>query len=226
MALTFLTVAEFKARGNATPSYPDATITAILTSVEASIRAYLNFNPLDTTITEYLDGRATQRLQLKRWPVTAIAHVYEDYQGNYGQSATAFPSTSELTQGTDYDWVIESGSTAGVLYRIGQFWPWLYTRNINDLSNTADYCPGCVKVNYTIDNTDVLSAATEAGYLESQSRYLAQLTGTGVTTSDSMDGASVGVNPTQRFRKNDPADGFASSLTAGILNAWRMGRFV
>lgn len=208
--------------------YPyDSALYSIALGVEAAIRAYLGFDPTVTEITEYLDTRGTQTITLRRWPVTEIGAVYLDEYGNYGQGDDPFPATSELEQGTDYLWAQDMGRRAGVLRRVNSLWPFRYTRQPNQLWGTQSICPGCVKAEYTIDNTDVLAAATEAGYFELLARSSMQLNAMGAVMSDSMNGAQVTVSPYNRnTARPDAADGFASPLVAGLLSPFRGARFV
>lgn len=52
--------------------------------------------------TAYLDGSGRAWLILPRRPVTAVAHVYVDQQGYYGQAAGGFAAATEWTVGTDF----------------------------------------------------------------------------------------------------------------------------
>jgi len=54
------------------------------------------------TVTEYYDGRSHPRLPLRLWPVSAVANVWLDSGGNYGDAPNGFGSGSLLTPGTDY----------------------------------------------------------------------------------------------------------------------------
>jgi hypothetical protein len=226
MALTFVTLDEFKTRLGITSSTQDASLTAVLSGVEALIRIYLGYDPAVSVITaEYLDTTNTPTVALKRWPVMAVVSVYEDHKGNYGFGPDAFPASSLLVPGENYDLVIDQQSRAGVLLRVARYWPGTNTKWPNQLMTLPGVCPGCVKVSYTIDNSEIMAVANQAALLEATTQYRAQLTGSGIITSDSMDGASVGVSPmpnAQRVR--DSRDNFVSPATANMLRPFASSR--
>jgi len=230
MALSYLSLTTFKQRLGIAEgdTSQDTWLTEILEGVEGDIAGYLNYDPSVTSITEYLDSVNTPTIALKRYPVTAVTSVYLDPNGNYGQSSGAFASDTLLTVGTDYDWAIPSGSTVGMLYRIGQYWPWWYWRDRpNDLSGRPGIVPGCLKVVYTVDNTQLLAVIKSVAYFEGIALYRANLTGMGVLTSDGMDGASVSITQVQKNNKNqDSADSFLSPMVAQKLQKYRTNRFI
>lgn len=228
--MSYLTTSEFKTRLGITGSTYDTTIAAILTGVEANINAYLGFDPSVSSFTHYLDTTQTYGVTLKRWPVTAVTTVYLDQNGYYGQAPDAFPATTLLVEGTDYTVSYDQGSRVATLIRIGQPWPWFfYTQGFNSLTALPSVCPGCLKVEYEINNADVLAAAQQAGYNEAAARYYTSVglgAGRGVVLSSGMDGANATVTPVQRSNQsnNDSSDRFVSPLTAGYLAAYRIGR--
>ncbi len=228
MALNYLTLSEFKSRLGISGSSQDATLTAILTGVEAQTRVYLNFDPSISSLTEYYDSFNSYYISLHRWPVTSVTSVYLDQRGFYGESPDGFPAETLLTQGVDYLVSIDQGVRSGVLVRVGQ--PWLYNlQRIGgvDLTALPSPCPGAIKCSYVVDTTDVLAVATQAGYLESTAQYRSILLGAGILTSDSLDGASVTVSLFQPNKdRKDQADSFVSAMTAKMLNPFRIGRFV
>lgn len=228
MALSYASLAEFKLRIGVTGTSQDAELTALLEGVESLINAYLGFNPTTSSFTEYHDTRGTQTIALKRWPISTITSVHEDTNGQYGQRPGAFPASSELIAGQDYSLVTDNQSRMGVLYRIGRYWP----RNLNrwpmQLVVLPSVCPGCVKVVYSVDNSEVLNIAKQAALLEGTAQYRSQLTGTGILTSDSMDGASVGISPFPNAKSvRDSRDNFFSPAVANMLRPFSSNaRFV
>ena len=78
------------------------------------------------TIVTAIYGQSSTTLQLTRVPVLlAGLTVYEDFDGYSGQSPSAFPSGTLLTQGVDYflDCQDAGVSNTGILHRIGTAWP-------------------------------------------------------------------------------------------------------
>lgn len=75
--------------------------------------------------TEYYDGSGRDTLILKRRPVTAVASVWVDNKGFYGQAPDAFPTSSLLTVGVDYvsPSLAESEENAGLLLCVSDCWP-------------------------------------------------------------------------------------------------------
>lgn len=103
------------------------------------------------TYTEYLDTVGQPIVTLRETPIISITSVYLDAQGFYGQAPNAFPSTTQLTAGTDYCLMIDRPdgySYAGRLYRIGYGWPIGTAWNTRNLTPTPTACPGALKVTY------------------------------------------------------------------------------
>lgn len=226
MALTYVTLTELKTRLGIVDSAQDASLTAILNGVVGMINAYLGFDPSVNEIEdEYLDSYGTPTVTLKRFPVIAVTSVHEDARGNYGQTTDSFPVSSLLVAGEDYDVVIDKGNRAGILFRLRTYWPSARNKWPNQLYSWPSVCPGCVKVSYTVDTTDVLAVANQAALLEATAQYRAQLTGAGIITSDSMDGASVSVSPFAfGNRVRDSRDNFVSPAVANFLRPFASSR--
>jgi hypothetical protein len=165
---SWLTVAIFAERmGITTPTGSALTIANMaLEAAAGMVTNYLGFDPSVTAITEYLDGYGKRDVTLRRWPVTAVTSVYEDLGGYNGQptSPTPFAADTLLTVGEDYTWCRSEGGTNGILTRIGGLWPYNWTREINRVAFSVGPLRGCIKVVYTIDNSDVLAAAQQAAY--------------------------------------------------------------
>jgi len=205
----------------------DAILTGFAAGAVASINLYLGFDPTVEPITEYRSTRGTRTIALKRWPITAITAVYEDRQGYYGQSPTAFAATSLLTPGVDYVWALDDANGVGLLTRVNRYWPANMEAGYGRLAHTITDCPGCVKIVYAVDSSGVVAAATDAIYAESMAKWFSR-TGIGAVLSDSMDGASVGIQmlPPRPASADDSADNFVSPLTANFLRQWRASRLV
>lgn len=109
----------------------DVKLSQILGGVEDAVRAYLGRGrrqsgftvwPESGAATEYYSGTGTRDLVLRHSPVTAVASVYLDSGGYFGDGTNAFASTTLLTAGSDYVLVKDdgsSGSAVGILRRIG-----------------------------------------------------------------------------------------------------------
>ena len=226
---SYTNLTNFKLRIGVTVSTYDTILTEILEGVGAAITAYLGFDPTETSITEYLDSNGQEVLWLKRWPVSAVTAVYEDDQaGNYGQAVDSFPASSELEEGTQYVWAIANKSRVGKLIRLNQFWPMAVDVQPQSLSGLRWYDRGSVKVQYTVDNADLLLACKQCAYLEAAAQFRSMATGMGAVLSESVDGYSVTVSATQKSKvgQEDSADGFVSPQAAGLLRPWRMSRLV
>ena len=227
---SWLTVAIFAERmGITTPTGSALTIANMaLESAAGMVTNYLGFDPSVTAITEYLDGYGKRDVALRRWPVTAVTSVYEDLGGYNGQPTTVTPFAADtlLTVGEDYTWCRSEGGTNGILTRIGGLWPYNWTREINRVAFSVGPLRGCLKVVYTIDNSDVLAAAQQAAYLEATAQYRGMVSGMGTALSDGMDGANLSVTALQRANSNDSRDVFASPYAAGILRLYRQGGLV
>lgn len=124
------------------------------TQAESVVKEYLGYFVEATTHTEYYPvrdyglwevgvTRDRNPLLLKNRPVRSITSVNEDTGGYFGQGSSAFASSTLLTVGTDYAWVVDydragdgtdEASRSGKLIRLSGGWP---TR------------PGSVKVVYT-----------------------------------------------------------------------------
>lgn len=204
----------------------DTYLGAIISSVETNINTYLGFDPTETEIVEFIDTRGTAQIYLRRSPITSVDAVYENPMAYYGSPVEdAFEADSLLVDGVDYVWV-KDHINCNALLRLKQVWPLLWGRQPTALSSSIIPCPGCVKVEYTVDPTDMLTVCAEAGLLETIARYKATMTGTGIVTSDSMDGASVSVN---NWRSNpynqrpDSREAFISPFVSTMLHPFRPG---
>lgn len=103
----------------------DAFLDQLLAGVEAGVLLYLGRNIESAAATEYYDGSGREALALRRRPVTAVASVYLDSDGVYGQQSGAFASDTLLTVGDDYGTrnLEENERNPALLVRRGGVWP-------------------------------------------------------------------------------------------------------
>lgn len=140
-----------------------AVLTAIHPRVEASVKAFLGYDPEQSAWTEYyprhdnaggLDvggvwdvnashtravwerfSSASDTLQLRNLPVRTISSLYVDTSGRFGKGSGAFPAATAYTEGTDFwgEYEAQYFCASGLLYSYGS-WP---------------IEPGSIKVTYT-----------------------------------------------------------------------------
>ena len=219
--MALVTLANLKARlGIASgDTSRDTDLEGIIAAAEGMTRKYLGWNPEITgTQTAFLNPNAAETLTLRtppNCPVTVTA-VYQDENREF---------TAETLLTVDEDYIQERPGSS-TLIRLNRNWPYSARRMPNRLAGVFLPVIGTVKVTYTLDTTDALAVAKRACLMECMAQ--ASLTydgkGVGVVTTDSMDGASVTVNTNTKGsggRKQNSADGFASPLVAGMLDAFR-----
>lgn len=101
----------------------------LLDSADAAIRSYLRRGVGRTAFTSwpesgadtvFLTGSGTRELILPFRPVSAVASVYEDLAGYWGQASGAFASSTLLTAGVHYAMWLDDGdqSSSGTLVRL------------------------------------------------------------------------------------------------------------
>lgn len=137
------TLTEVKAQLEITNTARDGQLTIWIDQVEDAIADFIKLpiingnHPLvSAEVTEYLDGTGSPRLRPSRRPITAVAEVRYDSNGNYGQTTGGFGTETVLVAGTDYSW------NKSVLTRI---------------SGEVNFCkdaiwaehPGSIKITYT-----------------------------------------------------------------------------
>jgi hypothetical protein len=218
LAVVYLTLANLKAfiGMSASDTTYDTQLTLVLNGVEQSITTYLGYNPASASATEYYSGNGTYQIVLNRKPVAnaaAVTAVYEDTGAYWGQATDPFPSTTLLTQGTDYAVNIEGVSQTGILTRIKNVWPTQWTWLPGKLAANLGPVPGCVKVTYTAGWTTYGPAdVIQAAYAEAAARWASRLTGMGALTSESMDGYGISLAQLQTGGSNMGASRFLSPL--------------
>lgn len=214
-----ITLDELKAALGITDSASDTRLTRIIAAATAMINAYVGVASVEATIyTEYVNpGPGAELITLKlppsRCPIT-IDNLYESASREF---------TCVLEEGVDY--LQERAGGMGVI-RLGRNWMYSLRTMPDRLAAILLAQTGTVKVEYTVDNAELLAVAGEAALAESIARYNAFLNGASIgnVTSDTMDGASVRIDTNIKGnsgRKANSADGFTSPLVAGWLDPWR-----
>lgn len=121
---------------------------------ESTVKTRLGYNVEQATYVEYYPTvdrglwehgitRAGRIFHLRQRPVTSISSLYEDLDAYFAQASSAFASTDQLTEGTDYifpldhdadnDNTVDASLTGKVIHLNNKGWP------------TA---PGSIKVTY------------------------------------------------------------------------------
>lgn len=165
----------------------------VLDGAERTAIVRLGYDPSSQAATVYLDGNGTENLVLPRKPVpsaASITNVWLDEGGFYGSVTDSFDATDTLlTAGVDYFY--KANSTAGILVRMGRFWPVARRRPLDRLGTETTPLLGCVKVTFTSGLTPTeLADIAEAIYMESAARWVSRTTGMGPFQSESLDGYS------------------------------------
>jgi len=173
---------------------------------ESAVKQFCKWELEPATVTEYYDGVGYRDIPLYKPYVSAVASVYLDQNGYYGQGPTAFTG-SALIEGQDYA-VVRDGATANpfksaLLRRIGVYtgylWPsdLVYNRYAGGLSyQKPPFWPagyGNVKVTYTygfavIPQDIKLAVATAVGCMANSVKWGYPL------TSESLGAHSVGMH--------------------------------
>lgn len=106
----------------------DTWLAALQEASEAAVKAYCGQNFERATHTEFYTGTGTKFLALAHRPVISVTSVNLDFEGNYGQTAGSFGSSTLLTAGTDYALELDGTlngaavSYSGQLIRIRTVW--------------------------------------------------------------------------------------------------------
>jgi hypothetical protein len=99
----------------------DALLTQLLTAADAAVKTYIRRGKARTAFanwpetgadTAFLSGHGKQDLILPYWPVTAVASVYLDPTGYFGDGSGAFAAGTLLSAGSDYVLVRDDGSAS------------------------------------------------------------------------------------------------------------------
>ncbi len=219
--MALVTLANLKARlGIASgDTSRDTDLEGIIAAAEGMVRKYLDWNPEVTgTQTAYLNPNGAETVVIRVPPdcPLTILTVHEDEHRVFGADTL-------LTVNEDY---IQERPGSPVLIRLNRNWPFSVRRMPNRLAAVLLADIGTIKVTYTMDTADALAVSKRACLYEcmAQAGVTYDGKGVGVVTTDSMDGASVTVNTNTKGsggRKQNSADGFASPLVAGMLDAFR-----
>lgn len=212
-------------------------VTRALAAASVAAERYCGRTFAEAATTEYYDGNGYPELPLKRFPVSAVAGVYLDVNGAYGQAPNAFPSDTLLTAGTNYVYVAERGvlqtRTLPNWWPMGSFgttvspWGWAGLTRRGTAYIGWPRWPGCIKVTYTAGYNpipaDLISAVcTMAAYL-----LIAADNGGLITTTGSYIDVSIGSGfiSEQLARGNVPALGSARAVLDSYRD-WKTARGV
>lgn len=160
-----------------------ATVEAYLSAAEWYIERRAGRPLCVMTTTEYLDGVPGPDLPLPRRPVRAVASVYVDPNGGFGQGDDPFPASTLLTAGTHYR--VDLPRNQLTLTDRPLWWPytafvgpaWTGRARYRGLAGggTAGWplVAGCVKVTYTAGltaelNPGVVQAIVELATLQAE----------------------------------------------------------
>lgn len=105
-----------------TDTTQDTYLDQLLSAADAIVKGFCKRSLEEATLTEYYDGNGTQYLPLRSRPVSSVTSVYLDEDGFYGDGASAFPSESALTAGSDFALKRDGAggiSKCGLLVRLG-----------------------------------------------------------------------------------------------------------
>jgi hypothetical protein len=208
----------------------DGQVSMALAAASTAAERYTNRTFALTETTEYYDGNGYPNLPLKRLPVSSTADitVFLDINGGYGQTAGGFAAATELTQGTEYVVLYESGElqtrqmpgwwpSFGGPVASPWGWPGL-TRRGTAWVGWPKY-PGCVKVTYTAGYDPIPADLVAAVVTMAQYTMTVVISGGLVTTSGSYIDVSVGSSflSEQLARGNVPALGSARA----VLDSYR-----
>jgi hypothetical protein len=131
----------------------DPQLNQLLAAVDAAIKKQLKQNFEEDTYTEFYDGTGSERLYLRQTPVQSTGlTVYEDSNGNYGQTSGAFAASTLLTLGTDYVLAVDQPdgtSLQGVLVRLYGVWSGRTLYGPKELTGSPSDALGSIKVTYT-----------------------------------------------------------------------------
>jgi hypothetical protein len=137
----------------------DTFLTQLQSAVEAAVAKLTQRQLESASYTAYLSGNWQPSICLREYPVTAVASVYFDPNGYYGQGLGAFPSTTLLVAGVDYTLRMDApdglSSQSGTLDRINGVWPGSFHRPPGRLSWERIKGQGNIKVAYTAGYTTI-----------------------------------------------------------------------
>lgn len=120
-----MTVTELQSMaGVAASPFTSTQLAILIQALSDNVTNFVKRNLAQQQYTEYYSGDNSVVLQLRQFPVLSVSRVSVDYNGNFGQSPNAFPTTGDLVQGVDYSIMAGVGGigSSGILRRIGQVW--------------------------------------------------------------------------------------------------------
>lgn len=177
MALT--TVPDVKSLLGITGTDEDARLAVMVAAASASVQSYCGRN-FESTVygtgttsayssggdSGYYSGDGSRDLILRQRPVTAVASVYQDSTGRFGDNPDgAFASSTLLVAGTDYvlmwDGQLPGASTrcsySGILRRLTGVWPASWQYSAGSINPQFANNTGNIKITYTAGYSTVPS---------------------------------------------------------------------
>lgn len=149
----------------------DTFLTALATQIDAVVKRYVGFGIESTTYpgaaagdtgdSGYYDGIDGMAIVLRQIPVTAIASIYYDPSGRFGENPDgSFAAATLLVEGTDYVWhkdgclpgTSTTCSYSGVVDKIPGIW-----------AGSMRYRPGQI-IGVRVPNSGAIKVAYTAGY--------------------------------------------------------------
>lgn len=161
------TLSELKIHMGISGSDEDTLLTQLLDNVEQTIFSYTGRESFaSAAATEYFDGTGREILILERYPVTAVASLYVDNGGYYGNGTSPFGSGTEWTEGTDFTLkrTDESEKNRGLVLALGAV-------DFEDVPGIWPRGRGNVKVTYTAGYTTIPDDLQLATHLLTASVY-------------------------------------------------------
>ncbi len=223
--MALCTIADVKLQLGIADSSVDSILTACVSGADAAIKSYCHSQLEQATYTHYLDGNGQFDVVLPQRPVSAVASVYLDSTGMYGQKAGGFAVDTLLTAGDDYVLVLDApdssgGSHSGILRRV---WPgnmnyfsqtWQGTLTMGARATGWPKGMGNIKVTYTAGFAVVPSDLMNACMLLAIQNYIYNKTGGLRLNSESLGEYSYQLLSGKNKSKEIPEIGVSRGLLA------------
>lgn len=139
----------------------DARLNWLVQYADTAIKEFIGRDIESASYTEYYSGTGTRFLPLRQRPITAVANVWVDSTGRFGDNPDgSFAAVTVLVFGTDYGFQrdeADGSGRSGILVRYGTVWPevgyqdsarWI-TMQTGQLTRDGTQQTGNIKVSYT-----------------------------------------------------------------------------
>ncbi len=227
------TVADYNTLTGNTDCSADLQVSMALDAASTAAERYCNRTFAKALRTEYYDGNGYPNLPLKVLPISSdpaeAPTVWLDINGGSGQTPGGFAAATELTQGTEYLVLYDTGETQ--TRQIPGFWPgflggpiaspWGWPGLTRRGTSWVGWpkVPGCIKVTYTAGYNPIPTDLVAAVVTMAQYILTTVPTGGLIPTSGSYIDVSVGVGflSEQLARGSVPALGSARA----VLDSYR-----